>query len=542
LPGTFGTIWRTPSRGLIIIDKLGRDAVKDGTYREHAYRGARQAGLKIDTPDWKRYVDNAIAHPTAETTAVADALAGEATYTRPFAPIVEQGMRAADNVLYAFLYAPFKRTPVRLIQAARDWTPGLQLTSNLLKDKMRQGGAMADEAVAQVALSQMFFHQFYNMAASGQITGGGPVNLKQRQEWLKRNKPYTFNGGPLVDFNYRVFEPLGSMMAWAADYAEAYGFGNEDEREQVEEAIILSTVRLVQNNAWWKVPLDIGIIMDEIRSGRPFEDVVATRLAEPLVTMTTGGPIGQGIARAMDGVRREATTFVDEWKRRMMFFSTDVDEMTNMFGEPVIIPPAVGGAAATALMPFLTYPREPDPLLDHLRDIGLKPAQWPPTHVLGPARPRTFGSIVNVEEEMGINLVGRKTSSGGTLRGELGRRLRDFKLPVELSGEFGVNIERGERTTRESMQALLDDPTYQVLNRAQQRTLQGEIYTAYTEATKQTWISDVHPELIEEKVEEMIRAAKPLLRNDRDRQMLQDRIGEFLKTGEGSLSGTQGAQ
>ena len=92
------------------------------------------------------------------------------------------------------------------------------------------------------------------------------------------------------------------------------------------------------------------------------------------------------------------------------------------------------------------------------------------------------------------------------------------------------------------MQALLDDPTYQVLNRAQQRTLQGEIYTAYTEAAKQTWVNDVHPELIAEKVDEMVRAAKPLLRNDRDRQMLQERIGEFLKTGEASLSGTQGAQ
>ena len=63
---------------------------------------------------------------------------------------------------------------------------------------------------------------------------------------------------------------------------------------------------------------------------------------------------------------------------------------------------------------------------------------------------------------MGVNLEGRETPEGRPVREELGAFMSDFKVQTQFS-ELGMDLPPDNRTARESLQAIMDDPGYKQL-------------------------------------------------------------------------------
>ncbi|UAW01090.1 internal virion protein [Synechococcus T7-like virus S-TIP28] len=148
----------------------------------------------------------------------------EVTTEATFQQELKGVMKAVDNLTKShpvFTYLmPFVRTPHNLMVYAGTHTPGL----NRFLDEYKAVMAGTDENAKAVmrgreALGWMTITTGIGMAASGTMTGNGPVDPEKRAAWLKTHQPQSIKvNGKWV--SYGSIEPLNTIFAAVVDLTE----------------------------------------------------------------------------------------------------------------------------------------------------------------------------------------------------------------------------------------------------------------------------------------------------------------------------------
>jgi hypothetical protein len=103
----------------------------------------------------------------------------------------------------------FRRTPLGLLKTAYNIQQG------------RLSGGEASDRLAQGVLGSLVTGALYMLAADGLVTGGGPEEPREREQWLKTGKlPYAIKIGDTW-VSYARLEPFATIFGFAADLAEA---------------------------------------------------------------------------------------------------------------------------------------------------------------------------------------------------------------------------------------------------------------------------------------------------------------------------------
>lgn len=154
------------------------------------------------------------------------------SFRRPDAPVAWKVVGAVLDLLM-----PFKTAPINIVRYTAQHLPGF----NMLVTKSREdilgknGKAAQDLALAKLTLGTASISTFMWMAANGRITGGGPLDPreKMRMKEMSGAEPYSFifDDGSTMSL-YRL-GPIGNWMGLAADTVEVWNFMTAKERQQM---------------------------------------------------------------------------------------------------------------------------------------------------------------------------------------------------------------------------------------------------------------------------------------------------------------------
>jgi hypothetical protein len=131
------------------------------------------------------------------------------------------------------VFVPFVRTPANLMSYVQQHTPGLARFASSYKDAIKSGDAIKiAEYQGREAVGGMFVSLAMIGAASGNITGTGPADPRERRIWEQTHEPKSIKiGGKWV--SYRGVEPLETILSIAADTVGVAAMGGIDSAEKL---------------------------------------------------------------------------------------------------------------------------------------------------------------------------------------------------------------------------------------------------------------------------------------------------------------------
>ena len=316
-------------------------------------QGLSGAGLK-------RFLDESLGNPQLmdELTKQVTPMVDEALFRAPLSQFSE-GMIRLKNDTGLDYYLPFVRTFANLIKQEMDWLPGLQMLRGKfwkeLKDPALEGAART-----RLVLGWMGAQNIYAAAKAGIITGGGPTDPELNRQWRQNNIPYTIHG-----VSYRAWEPAASVISAIADFADISNQLTEPNIEEFSGAISVTLGRLVENNYWLRVMEGVSQFVTGVKTARQWEDMMLTTgkvFLSPAVTVATGGPAGGRVRELLDPEVKDIRNLVDFYKSKTPGWSKDVPPLLNYSGEPMLIPPAIGGRAMNIFLSQARVKDQRDPV------------------------------------------------------------------------------------------------------------------------------------------------------------------------------------
>ena len=131
------------------------------------------------------------------------------------------------------VFVPFIRTPSNLLAYAGQHTPGLARFLGQYKEALRSGDELLiAELKGREAIGTMTVGLVGMAALAGNVTGNGPVDLREREVWLKTHQPMSLKVGDTW-VSYQSLEPLSTLMATVSDIAMLANMGPADAAERL---------------------------------------------------------------------------------------------------------------------------------------------------------------------------------------------------------------------------------------------------------------------------------------------------------------------
>ena len=347
-----------PLRWIGIEDELVGAALENALVTGKLVEQGLNRGLKGSA--LRQFLDESMGNPQimAELTERVAPMVDEALFRTPLSQFSE-GMIKLKNDTGIDYYLPFVRTLVNLIKQEVDWLPGLQMLRGKfwkeLKDPALEGAART-----RLVLGWMTAQNIYAAAKAGIITGGGPTDPELNRQWRQNNIPYTIHG-----VSYRAWEPAASVIAAIADFSDISNQLTDPNVEEFSGAISVTLGRLVENNYWLRVMEGVSQFVTGVKTAREWEDMMLTAgklFLSPVVTTTTGGPAGGRVRELLDPEVKDIRTLTDFYKSKTPGWSKDVPPLLNYSGQPMLIPPAVGGRAMNFFLSQARVKDQHDPV------------------------------------------------------------------------------------------------------------------------------------------------------------------------------------
>ena len=256
---------------------------------------------------------------------------------------------------------PFITTPVNITKAALERTP-LNVGRVLYKMHTGQlkGGELADEA-SRAITGSLLGGTMALYAAEGQITGGGPKDPELRKALLNTGwQPYSVKVGDKW-YSYQRLEPLGTVLAMAADFAEIAKVSNETERKKMASRITAAIATNITNKTFLAGLTDmVNAFSDPVRYG----DRWANRLVASPVPSAVAA-----YARSEDPNFRDVQTMTDAIKARIPGQSETILPKRDVFGEAL---PRPGDFWSRFLSPVQVSEYNADPVRQKVVDLQLE--------------------------------------------------------------------------------------------------------------------------------------------------------------------------
>lgn len=263
----------------------------------------------------------------------ADALrvARDATFTAPLqeGTISHGWQKMANRHPYLRQITPFIQTPVNILNKAFDRTPGVNLMRQRYRERLRsQDPTIRAEAAGEMATGVAIASALYMLALEGRITGGGPLDSKQRQMWIRDKswQPYSLNIGTTENpewVAYRRFDPYAFSFGIAGDMAEMIQASRLDPSMDTSGMFAL-LISSVGNNLVSKTWLQGVAETVEVLQSKDRPYVVQRWLENKVASIIPFSSASRTFNRDQDEFLREARGYVDKIKSNVPGMSDDL--------------------------------------------------------------------------------------------------------------------------------------------------------------------------------------------------------------------------
>ncbi|MBI1359875.1 MAG: hypothetical protein GC155_06265 [Alphaproteobacteria bacterium] len=373
-----GRVINTPQALLGGADDFFKGVNYMGELYGRAHRAAADevhAGL-LERDAMGARIAELVDQPSEEMQIAARQAAQERTFTTPprYGGVVSAMFKARDWMNGAGLplghfVLPFINTPANIMKWTFSRTPA-GLLMREMQQKLQAGGKTAQLAKVQMAMGTMGLSLAWELAASNQITGGGPVNAGDRQ-LLERNgwQPYSVRVGDHW-VSYQRFDPLATFLAIGADLHEIIAnrdYTNNGGTEIGE--VVAQSMGAIGNSFLSKTYLqgvsDFNAFLgDPRRYGERYLENIAASMA---------GPAGIAeIRRQVDPAMRDVHSIATAIKNRWPGASESLPAARDLWGRPRMYQ-SHWGMAYDAMSPFAARKIDPAPVDKELMRLRYAP-------------------------------------------------------------------------------------------------------------------------------------------------------------------------
>jgi hypothetical protein len=359
IPGTVGKIIRGPTRALAAEDEFFKAVARRSELAGLAMRTAKSEGLKGDA--LRRRAADLTANPSDDMLAKSFDYARYVTFQQPLGQVGQKITGITESMPILKLIVPFVRTPTNILKFAIERSPGAVVLKEWRRD-IAAGGPKRDLALARVAMGTGIAATMYEMAAAGQITGGGPADesalrLLKADGW----QPYSFKVGGKY-YSYQRLDPYSTVIGTAADLVDQQSHMTDKQRENASFEVGAAILKNLSNKTWLSgMSSALEALNDPDRAGESFFSRTAGSIAVP-------AGVAQ-IARISDPVLREAKGPIDRIRSRIPGMSDGLMARRDVFGRAI---GAGEGLGPDIMSPVWTSQAKNDPVVAALLDSGAK--------------------------------------------------------------------------------------------------------------------------------------------------------------------------
>jgi hypothetical protein len=365
---------RIPGRLLMASDELFRTIGARRALWTEASTMARAEGHALFSDAYFSRVAEIVSSPTPEMLDRAGKIGTKQVFQAPLGKAAGAVSIAANEYLLLRMQIPFIRTPINIFKYAADQTP-LGMLAREARDNLRgvNGAAAQDAQIARMIVGSMFSTAIASLAATGEITGGGPTDPEERAIWSIHHKPYHIRiGGYEYDYK-RLLGPLGLLLAIHADANDIAKVAEKGEYDKIAALAGASVMKNLVNQTWMQGPSEMmKALSDPDRFGQRWVQRQVTSLLTPSIMAQA--------ARIEDPYLRDARTIVDAVKARTPGFSKQVAPMRDIFGQYIPLDFPLVSAAQQAADPTVQaftrlgfFPAKPD---RRMGGVELSPEQY----------------------------------------------------------------------------------------------------------------------------------------------------------------------
>ena len=325
-------------------------------------------------------------NPPRDLDEAAVLFAQKGTFTADLPPAL-RSLQQTFNHPALKIVVPFFKTPANIGLQVIERTPFAPLSSQW-REEIAKGGVYRDMALAKVTLGSAVLATFGALAAEGSITGRGPARKADRDALLRDGwQPYSLKIGDKY-YSYSGMEPISALLAIAADYAEYAK--HETDASKIEEVFLGGTYGLyeyLKEQPYLQGVAEVAKLIGTNQQGQVDGKKIVDGLVKQFGGFVIGGsPAGAyssllaGIERLSDPANRDTRASPDlpmgvrgfveafnKYKSRLPYFSADLPEALNLWGEPT---KSGTGAAYELVLPTRVTPQQFSEVDDALVRIG----------------------------------------------------------------------------------------------------------------------------------------------------------------------------
>ena len=325
-------------------------------------------------------------NPPRDLDEAATVFAQKGTFTAELPPALKN-LQQTFNHPALKIVVPFFKTPANIGLQVIERTPFAPLSSQW-REEIAKGGVYRDMALAKVTLGSAVLATFAALSGEGSITGRGPARKADRDALTRDGwQPYSIKVGDKY-YSYSGMEPVSALMAIAADYAEYAK--HEQDASKIEEVFLGATYGLyeyLKEQPYLQGVADVAKLVGTSQQGEVDGKKIVDGLTKQLGGFVIGGsPAGvyssllAGIERLSDPTNRDTRAspelpmgvrgFIEafnKYKSRLPYFSADLPEMLNLWGDPT---KSGTGAGYELVLPTRVTPQQFSEVDDLLVRMG----------------------------------------------------------------------------------------------------------------------------------------------------------------------------
>lgn len=317
--------------------------------------------------------------------------AEEVTFTQPLpqgslSSTVQQAVNRHPLLRFVL---PFVRTPINILRftgqrydaigaaqalvAARFPAAAVRLQSSqrrIVQDVLSGDPRRRADALGRFAMGMGVAWYVLGKAGEGAITGRGPSDQEQRRLLTAAGwQPYSFRVGDGY-VSYQRMDPFATMIGLAADMLDYGRWADADQQDSLETLVMAVGVALANNFTNKSYLTGLQNFVEALESPDRHVPKLVQRYAASFLPSFGA----QAVGLAGDDVMRDVQSLSDAMANRLPFFSSGVDPVRNVLGEPVRRIRSLGsdeiGSIMDAWLPIAYREVEDDVILQEFASLN----------------------------------------------------------------------------------------------------------------------------------------------------------------------------
>ena len=309
----------------------------------------------------KERVAQLMLNPTEDMALEASARAAYQTFTSEPGPLIRKLNSIRSEYPALKFVIPFVNTPANIFKYTFERTPLAPLTSRY-RAAIAQGGAAADLARTKMALGTMVIMTAMDMALNGQITGAGPADKAEYENWRRQGyQPFSVKIGDKW-IAYNRMDPLGTLLGFGgqlgeyisnSDLAEVDDFGR-GEIERLVAASAFAVSESVMSKTYMQGVADLTeAINDPERYAETYIRRFGASFLVPNAVREASNAIDPGVVYT--------NTILEEALARLPYGKENLAKRRDLWGRPINYQSGIG-PLYDALSPLYGSSYKPEPI------------------------------------------------------------------------------------------------------------------------------------------------------------------------------------